>query len=116
MKAIYLLIVEGEAGSGKGFSAWFPGLPGYYPLASTIRELKVVAERGAAHWLEDLAAEGSPLPRPIPRSKRQIELLLSSFGPDTDPLEAVPLTISFTPRSPGGHKKAARKVPGLKRL
>lgn len=102
MKATYLLIVEGGAGSGKGFSAWFPDLPGYYPLAATFREVIVVARSGAAHWLEDLAAEGSPLPKPVPRSKRQVQLLLSSFGPDTDSLQAVPLTISITSRPHGG--------------
>lgn len=99
MKETYLLIVEGEAESGKGFSAWFPDLPGYYPLASTFRELIVVATTGAAHWLEDLTVEGSPLPKPIARSQRQVELLLASFGPNTDPLKAVPLTVTYTPRN-----------------
>jgi len=92
MKPIYLLVVEGEA--GKGFGAYFPDLPGIYPLGSTVKEIKTLARQGAAYLLEDLAEEGRPLPKPMKRTDRQIDALLSDMQAEYK-LQAFPLVVPY---------------------
>lgn len=70
MKSKYLLVVEGE--TGKGFSAWFPDLPGVFATGDSQRQLEVLAREAADEGLSEL----SSLPVTQPRSSRQIELML----------------------------------------
>jgi len=73
MKSNYLLIVEGD--TGKGFSAWFPDLPGVYAAGDSKRQVEVLAKEAA----EDELDECSTLPPPQLRSSRQIDLLLNGI-------------------------------------
>ena len=74
MKSKYLLVVEGE--TGKGFSAWFPDLPGVFAAGDSKRQVELLA-RGAAN--EELS-ELSTLPAAKFRSSRQIALLLKGVA------------------------------------
>lgn len=76
MKSKYLLILEGE--TGKGFSAWFPDLPGVYAAGHSQRQVEVLAKEAALDELSECSMASSPRLR----TGRQIDLLLRSIVTD----------------------------------
>ena len=78
MKCKYLLILEGE--TGKGYSAWFPDLPGVYAAGDSTRQVELLAKEAA----DDELAERHTLAPPLHRTSRQIDLLLNSIVTDEE--------------------------------
>ena len=70
MKITYVLILEGD--TGKGFSAWFPDLPGVFACGDSRRQVEALAKEAA----EDELQEVDNLPPAKLRSSREVELLL----------------------------------------
>ena len=67
------MILEGDI--GKGFSAWFPDLPGVYIAGNSQRQVQVLAKEAA----EDELSDCDTLPISPFRTTRQIGVLLNGI-------------------------------------
>ena len=67
------MILEGDV--GKGFSAWFPDLPGVFAAGNSQRQVEMLAKEAA----EDELQECDTLPTTKFRTRQETDLLLKDM-------------------------------------
>lgn len=90
MKLEYLLVIEGEAGSG--YSAYLPDFPGIYCAGGTVRQIKLLTKEAVKDELDCLEEENKSPPKPKKRSSLALDELVRSI--DTpDKVQLVPIVL-----------------------
>ena len=74
MKREYLLVVEGQLGSG--YSAFMPDFPGIYLAGDTLRQIKWLTKQAVKDELDLHKEEKKSPPKPKKRNRAELEELV----------------------------------------